>query len=248
MTRVLAWLTGSLLASSSLAVTNDPVTAEAEGRELAHQLREMKPTDGSSLSGVLKIFPSRNKRIEVPVEFRTVITETNWQVTYAAKGNSPNHTAAITVLRTPHRPNEYRQVTIGQAGQDNDTSIELEPEQLMSPFAGSDFWLADLGLEFFHWPSQKVLKKELRSGQSCSVLESVNPVPVAGGYARVVSWIDIDTGGIVYAEAYDAKGDRVKKFEPKAMKKVNGQWQLQEMVIRNLKTGSRTAIEFDLQP
>jgi hypothetical protein len=27
---------------------------------------------------------------------------------------------------------------------------------------------------------------------------------------------------------------------------VNGQWQLQEMVIRNLQTGTRTAIEFDL--
>jgi len=51
----------------------------------------------------------------------------------------------------------------------------------------------------------------------------------------------------VYAEAYDAQGDRLKRFEPKALKKVNGQWQLQEMVIRNLKTGSRTAIEFDLQ-
>ena len=27
----------------------------------------------------------------------------------------------------------------------------------MTPFAGSDFWVADLGLEFFHWPEQKVL-------------------------------------------------------------------------------------------
>jgi YD repeat-containing protein len=63
----------------------------------------------------------------------------------------------------------------------------------------------------------------------------------------VVSWIDIDTGGIVHAEAYDAAGRRLKRFEPKALKKVNGQWQLQEMVIRNLKTGSRTTIEFELE-
>jgi hypothetical protein len=28
---------------------------------------------------------------------------------------------------------------------------------------------------------------------------------------------------------------------------VNGQWQLQEMEIRNVQTGSRTRLEFDLE-
>jgi len=247
MTRGLAWAAGCLLATSSLAVTNDTVTAEAEGRDLARQLRQLQPAENSSLSGVLKLFPSRNKRIEVPVEFRTVVTATNWQVTYVAKGSSPDNAAAVTIIHTEHQPNQYCLTTNGQRGGETNAFIELNREQLMSPFAGSDFWLADLGLEFFHWPKQKVLKKELRSGQSCSVLESTNPSPVAGGYARVVSWIDIDTGGIVHAEAYEANGSRLKRFEPKALKKVNGQWQLQEMLIRNLKTGSRTAIEFDLQ-
>ena len=49
----------------------------------------------------------------------------------------------------------------------------------MIPFAGSDFWIADLGLEFFHWPEQKVLKKEFRRNCSCVVLESTNPNPAA---------------------------------------------------------------------
>jgi hypothetical protein len=247
MMRWLAWAAGCLLATSSLAVTNDPVAGEAEGGDLARQLRELKPAENSSITGLLKIFPSRNKRVEVPVEFRTELTATNWQVTYVAKGFGPTNTAAVTIIRTENQPNQYRLTAHDQGAGLTNGFIALNREQLMSPFAGSDFWLADLGLEFFHWPTQRVLKKELRSGQSCSVLESTNPSPIDGGYARVVSWIDIDTGGIVYAEAYNASGDRLKRFEPKALKKVNGQWQLQEMVIRNLKTGSRTAIEFDLQ-
>jgi hypothetical protein len=246
MKRCLAWAAGGLLAASSFAVTNDAATAEAEGRELASRLRQLQPTETASLNGVLKIFPGRSKRIEVPVEFQTVVTATNWQVTYLARGTDAEHTASVTIVHERNQSSRYCLSRPDPPGSATNTLVELEREQVMSPFAGSDFWLADLGLEFFDWPAQKVLKKELRSGQACSVLESRDSDPAAGGYARVVSWIDIDTGGIVHAEAYDADGRRLKRFEPKALKKVNGQWQLQEMVIRNLKTGSRTTIEFKL--
>jgi len=119
--------------------------------------------------------------------------------------------------------------------------------ETMTPFADSDFWVADLGLEFLHWPAQRVLKHEMKRGQACKVLESTNPEPATSGYSRVVSWIDNDTLGIVQAEAFDAKGELLKEFAPKEFKKVNGQWQLQEMEIRNVQTGSRTRLEFNLE-
>jgi len=37
-------------------------------------------------------------------------------------------------------------------------------------------------------------------------------------------------------------------FDPKEFEKVEGEYQLQEMEIRNVQTGSRTSIEFDLGP
>ena len=117
----------------------------------------------------------------------------------------------------------------------------------MTPFAGSDFWMADLGLEFFHWPEQKILKHEMRRGRACKVLESTNPSSTTNGYSRVVSWIDNESGGIVQAEAYDFKNKLLKEFAPKSFKKVNGHWELQEMEIRNVQTGSRTRLEVDLE-
>jgi hypothetical protein len=117
----------------------------------------------------------------------------------------------------------------------------------MTPFANSDFWIADLGLEFLHWPGQKILKKEFSRGRGCMVLESLNPNPSTTGYSRVVSWIDEESSGIVHAEAYDAQNKLLKVFDPKSFKKVNGQWELQDMEIRNVQTGSRTRIEFDLK-
>jgi len=128
----------------------------------------------------------------------------------------------------------------------------------MDTFNNSDFFIADLGLEFFHWPAQKILPKttNLKRGRDYTLLESTNPNPSTNGYtrgvpdyytySRVQSWIDKETGGILEAEAYDAQGKLLKVFEPKSFKKVNGQWELQEMEIRNVQTGSRTRLEFDL--
>ncbi len=117
----------------------------------------------------------------------------------------------------------------------------------MLPFAGSDFWVADLGLEFLHWPRQRVLKYEMRHGKSCKVLESVTSQPVPGGYARVVSWFLIESPhGLVHADAYDARGGLLKRFDPKNLEKVEGEYQLEEMEIRNRQTGSQTWIKFNL--
>ena len=118
---------------------------------------------------------------------------------------------------------------------------------MTNAFSNSDFWLCDLGLEFFHWPQQKVLKKEIHRSCGCTVLESTNPSPTANGYSRVLSWIDKESGGILEAEAYDIHDKLLKDFAPKSFKKVNGQWELQEMEIRNVQTGSRTQLEFDLK-
>ena len=104
-------------------------------------------------------------------------------------------------------------------------------------------------MEFFHWPTQKVLPKttNLKRGREYTLLESTDPNPNTNGYSRVLSWIDQESGGILAAEAYDAAGKKLKEFEPKMFKKVNGQWELQEMEIRNVQTHSRTRLEFDLK-
>jgi YD repeat-containing protein len=62
----------------------------------------------------------------------------------------------------------------------------------------------------------------------------------------VDSWIDEESLGIVQAYAYDAQGRKLKEFYPKNIEKVNGQYQVQEMEMDNVQTGSRSRIEFDL--
>ncbi|HEX5220898.1 MAG TPA: outer membrane lipoprotein-sorting protein [Verrucomicrobiae bacterium] len=234
-----AWLILSLLlvALSARAVTtNDPVTAEREGRELAKQLRNAKPDGNLTNSGTILILASRKQRSTIQFHSRVIVTETNWTSYYEAM-NGTNNLLTFSVEHRPDAPSIYRLNCTNQ----------LAPNQTALPFAGSDFWLVDLGLEFFHWPVQLLTRRELERGESCSVLESRNPAAPPGSYSRVVSYVDNDTGGIVRADAFDAKGKLLKQFFPTSFEKVNGQWHLQKMEMENLQTGSRSILTFDLK-
>ena len=114
----------------------------------------------------------------------------------------------LTVIHSGDRPNRYELIEPAGAGATNAVTKQLTPDQTMIPFAGSDFWVADLGLEFLHWPQQRLLKKEMRHSKSCNVLESVNPAARPGRLCARGSWIMIESPhGIVHADAYDTRGE-----------------------------------------
>ncbi len=245
----LAVFTWSLLAAvgAFASTTNDLSDAEIQGRQLAQQLLEQQPTENSTNTGVLSIRGGKGRRSEIPLRFQTIVNATDWRTVYET--TSQSNQVRLIIIHKAGWPNDYYfWEGLGRPGQEEGhKSTALVDSKIMTPFAGSDFWVADLGLEFFHWPQQKVLKKEIKRGRGCTVLESTNPSPSTNGYSRVVSWIDNESGGIVHAEAYDEKDELLKEFDPESFKKVNGQWELQDMEIRNVQTGSRTRLEFDLK-
>ncbi|MEJ0088639.1 MAG: outer membrane lipoprotein-sorting protein [Limisphaerales bacterium] len=246
--------------------TNALSDAEIQGHSLAQEILSRRPAENSTNTGILHIRDGSGSRSEIPIICRIVVSISNantyliipdWQTFYQA--NLTNQTEYLRVIHATDLTNIYsystnRSDAVPVLG-DIPLSRHLFPghlvcgSALMSRFAGSDFWLCDLGLEFFHWPAQKILPKttNLKRGREYTLLESTNPNPYTNGYSRVVTWIDKETGGILQAEAYDKNGEPLKEFSPKSFKKVNGQWQLQEMEIRNVQTGSRTRLEFDLK-
>jgi len=223
----------------------DPADAPRLGNELVARLIRQVPSANRTNDGLIKIEGSGGVTRSFPVQFVIAAAGSNWFSSYETRpleGNGPR--VKVTVTHAPGRPNTYEILESGQ--QPGNSPRQLDRADTMVPFAGSDFWIADLGLEFLHWPGQKLIRKQLRKGQSCDVLESTTPNPAPGGYRRVVSWLDIDTGGIVHATAYDADDRPLKEFEPKVFRKVKGEWQLEEMEIRNLQKKTKTRIEFKL--
>lgn len=214
--------------------------AAAQGQALVREILSQRPTQNYTNTGSLKIRDANGKRTEFPVKCEILVTPTNWLNRYeAALGKNTS-----TELKVIHPDSSTNQYAVTEYKGEMYFRRDLSGNQIMVPFAGSDFWLADLGLEFFHWPEQRILKSELRKSRACKVLESVNPQPVTNGYSRVVSWIDVETDGIIHAEAYDSRNQLLKEFDTKKFKKVKGEWQLEEMQISNVQTDSRSQIEF----
>jgi hypothetical protein len=246
------WCFSSLLATAQRNLERppplDPVLAEREARELVADMLVQKPGPGPT-NGLLKIRDSDGRQREVPVRFATSLTPTNWVHIYETLPSSEQPAGVkLTIIHTDGAPNQY--FLSESSGHTGTVSAKpLAEEEIMAPFAGSDFWIADLGFEFLHWPKQRLLKKEMKNSRSCDVLESINPKPSPRGYSRVVSWITIESPHEpVQASAYDAHGEVLKQFEPKALERVQGHYQIESVEMRNRKTHSRTVMEFALEP
>jgi len=239
-----------LLTSWSAVAQLDQSLPPAEqgeaGQALATKWRDTVPAENAQYKGALKIRDSDGQTDTVPLTFKIVVGEPSWQTIYEAGATARAAAQQLTIIHTPGKANEYLFAGGVKPGDPAGKPVRLTKDQAAVPFAGSDFWLMDLGLEFFHWPTQRLIKTEMRAGQVTKVLESVNPHPDRG-YARVVTWLEKESGAPILAEAYAPDNKVLKQFSIKHVKKVKGRYQLQEMQIRNLRTDSRTRIEYDFE-
>jgi hypothetical protein len=215
-------------------------------QELVADLRNLRPVDDAEWKGTLKIRGRDRTSTTMPVLGQAVSGDTQWKVIYLTSATDGVGAEKMTVIHTADGSNQYLYARAPAPGAPLGEPRVLTGAEADVPLAGSDFWLSDLGFEFYHWPQQRRLKGELRRGRSCYVLESINPQPKPGGYSRVKSWIDKETSGPIEAEAYGADGKLLKEFELGKFQKVNGRYELRDMTIRNRRSGSQTRLEFDL--
>jgi hypothetical protein len=226
-----------------------PVEGAQLGSALVAKLLAQKPEQNGTNTGWLKITDPEGKEREIPIRFEVTLTPTNWASVYETLPSAVGPGGVkLTVIHSGAQPNRYELLNHPAASAANAIAKQLEPNQIMAPFADSDFWIADLGLEFLHWPKQRLLERNVMShSKAAHKLESINPAPVPGGYAKVVSWIMIESPyGLLHADAYDAQGRVFKRFDPIGLEKVQGEYQLEKVEMRNSKTDSRTVIKFNL--
>ena len=229
-----ALATGSLANEPTLPPGADP---KQVAQELVRNLRSSVPEEDSVLTGTLKIRARDGATRTVPIECTVRLGEKSWRAGYQTF-SSNGVPERLAIVHWPDKPNDYFYGTGTNAPQ------PVASAKANIPIGGSDFWLTDLGLDFLHWPQQRIIKTEMRKSRWCNVLESINPNPAPGAYGKVISWLDKETGGPILAEAFDAKNKELKNFELKSVKK----GQLHEISIYNVQTKSTTRLEFDIKP
>jgi Outer membrane lipoprotein-sorting protein len=243
--RTVAALAGLWTLATLAVPAATPDRAATEGRALAADLCAQRPATNSQTSGVLEIRAGNGQRARVPFTLQIIAGDSVWKAVYEAF--SPAHTPLekLIVVHAGDRPVQYWRALPDAPGGPLGQPAAVQGAPTTNAFAGSDFSLADLGLAFLHWPKQRLLKHEMRKGRPCKVLESANPDPAPDGYARVVSWVDNETGGILYARAYDPRNRLLKEFSVHKLKKVNGRWELKDLELCNVQTDSRTHLVYD---
>jgi Outer membrane lipoprotein-sorting protein len=233
--------------SGSISRGQEYPTGPDAGRELAATLSSMRPVEDENWRGMMKISGRKHKTISVPVTCQTVASSgATWTVTYTAGATNGQGAEELKIIFSTNAPPQY---FYARAASATEAPGELKPltgAATAIPFAGSDFWLSDLGFEFYHWPDQNRLKGEMQRGKPCFVLESTDPHPAPGGYGRVRVWVEKESGAPMKAEAYGTDGKFLKEFELGSVEKVNGRYELKDLEIINEQTGSRTRLVFDL--
>jgi Outer membrane lipoprotein-sorting protein len=206
----------------------------------------MRPVEDADWRGVMKISGRGHQTVAVPVTCKTATGESAWTVTYTTSSTNGMVSEKLVINFSTNAPPQYLYTRAVSPGGPLGETRRLSGAEADIPLGGSDFWLSDLGFEFYHWPDQNRLKGEMRRGKPCFVLESVNKHPAVGSYGRVKVWIEKESGAPLQAETYGIDGKVLKDFELGSVKKVNDRYQLKDMEILNRQTGSRTRLVFDL--
>lgn len=211
---------------------------EAQGLEWARRLRTVAPEQASTNRAILRI-RGREGRRQVPV---TVITRPGgdrWEVEYRVGGDEAKE------------PREVRTIFYSTGGPPR---FEVKPAEASTSLAdgakkagdlalgGSDFQLKELGMEFLHWPEQRLRGRELSNGRWCQVLESRSGK--AEGPASVRSWIDEKLGVVLSAEVYDARNLRLKQFSITQFREQGDRWTCSVSMVDDQR-GTKTELSFD---
>jgi hypothetical protein len=242
---VSGWAATCIAVAGAKQVFTEPVipaNPAYAGKELVARLLSLQPAGGITNSAVLTNLVKKKFQSKVPLRIEVSVTESNWVTAYVQLGATNHDEVRFVVVRNLNGANEYYVESMTNGVRSRQT---FRGQDAVVPIAGSDFTLADVGMEFLRWPTQRLLKKEVCRTQACDMLESIAPEGWTNGYVRVVSWFDIDTGGPVLVQAYDAK-EMVKEFKPNDFKKVNGQWQVEELEMFNSRANSRWLLHFEL--
>lgn len=226
----------------------DPGTED--GDQVASRVRSTIPAENGVIAGEFEITrKTRPKYRKVPVVCSVVVQESTWESIYEVTGDAENPPERLVIKHSPSTPNQY---FYARAESTSARLPELRPvagNKVSSvSFAGSDFSISDLGLDFLSWPKQVKIAEKKCLGRPCVMLESCNTAEPE--IVRVVSFIDKEVDHPLKAEAYtrdDPKPVKMFSLAGSSFKKVNGRYRLEKIKIENFATGSETILRYKIE-
>ena len=209
------------------------------GEVLARSIRDSLPAEDAVIDATMEVTLRDRTRVKTSLKIQTKrLGQAECLMTYETNPSKVDGVHWV-IHRTIAKPNRYR---IGKKAKHL-----AKPAEMHVGLAKSAFTLADLGLEFLHWPNQTTIRKQRRKSRACHVLESSRTSADDGGFLRVVTWVDIKSGGILAADFFSLATKAKKRFSVKGLTKSDGQWQVDEMEMIDVEGRTRSRLQFHLK-
>ncbi|MEN9020078.1 MAG: outer membrane lipoprotein-sorting protein [Verrucomicrobiaceae bacterium] len=221
----------TLASSGPLARAEERINAEELLRAVRHSTAQ---NEELTLKGQL-----REGRKKHP--FRMTIRRTQIAFLFEDK---PPHTVVLDLGADRFRLRENHS---------NGPFTDVAPGDYGKPIRNSGVNYLDISLAYLYWPDPKYIKEDVVSERITHLVEVQNP-SATGPYAKLLIWIDRQTGGLMRMQGYNKAGKLTKRMQVIEVQRVKrGEkkyWALEKMQIYTLdpKTGrvrSRTYMELD---
>jgi hypothetical protein len=102
-------------------------------------------------------------------------------------------------------------------------------------------WL-DLSLSFLWWPGGDLRGVEKVRGRRCRILDLPAPPGLVEDLAGVRLWIEEKAGLVLRAEGFDANQERTRRMDVRSVKKIDGQYMLNEVVFTRYPEKTQTVL------
>ena len=221
----------TLASSGPLARAEELINAEELLRAVRHSTAQ---NEELTLKGQL-----REGRKKHP--FRMTIRRTQIAFLFEDK---PPHTVVLDLGADRFRLRENHS---------NGPFTDVAPGDYGKPIRNSGVNYLDISLAYLYWPDPKYIKEDVVSERITHLVEVQNP-SATGPYAKLLIWIDRQTGGLMRMQGYNKAGKLTKRMQVIEVQRVKRgdkkYWALEKMQIYTLdpKTGrvrSRTYMELD---
>jgi hypothetical protein len=218
---------------------------DPQAQALVRQILAQRPGEAFQVQGQVRLRHADRRRTLIPLSYTLLPGEEEWREIYETRAAGLVPAERLVIVHRAGQSNQYLHAQAQADGRFREPVL-LEGPEAAIPFASSDYWLSDLGLEFLHWPEQRMAETQIkmRATRPAIAIESINPNPHPNTYARVVSWIDAEHHIILRAEAFDLNRRKFKTFFLSRFRRMaDGGWFPRELVMENARTDSETRIE-----
>ncbi len=120
------------------------------------------------------------------------------------------------------------------------------PQERSSRFIGTDFTFEDIGERVLgDFIYRLIGDAELMEGHKTYKIEATPVDAAKSQYKYIYYWVAQDVPVILFAEMYDARGQKVRVLHATGLKREGGVWGARHTEMRTLADGTRTVLTID---